>query len=242
MALDGKRIVIIGGASGLGYAVAEGALAGGAQVVLASSNPSKVEAAVARLGPKAQGGVVDVTREAHVATFFAGLGPFDHLVFTAGDWNLAMRGAPLAETELDAMRGLFEIRFWGALSAVKHAHTHIRSGGSVILTGGTIAHRPGPNTRVNTAMAGAVEHLTRGLAVDLAPIRVNAVCPGLTRTEIWDELLGKDRDAAFRGMTERQLLPRPGEPEEVAQAYLYLMRAGYTTGQVVLTDGGATVV
>jgi len=240
MSLSGQRVVIIGGTSGIGFAVAEGAAAAGASVVLASSDAGKVAAAAARL-PGAQGLAIDVTDEVAVAAALAGLGGFHHLAFTAGDWG-GPRRAPLAELDLEAARGVFAVRFWGALAVVKHAHGQIAPGGSITLTDGMIAHRPSKGSAVSTAMAGAVEHLTRGLAVELAPVRVNAVCPGLIRTGVWDSIPEDRRDEQLSRMTARQPLARVGEPQEAAEAYLYLMRGGYTTGQVLRVDGGTSVV
>ncbi len=91
-------------------------------------------------------------------------------------------------------------------------------------------------------MAGAVEHLVHALAVELAPIRVNGVCPGGVRTDVWNAIPAEQREDRFRKMSERLLIRRIGEPDEVAEAYLYLMRGGYTTGQVLRVDGGQTVV
>jgi NAD(P)-dependent dehydrogenase (short-subunit alcohol dehydrogenase family) len=241
MTLRAKRIVIIGGTSGIGFAVAEAALEQHAEVVVASSNPQNVESAVRRLSNGAKGFPVDVRKEEEVSGFFEGVGPFDHLVFTAGDWG-AMAGGSLAETDLGQAGGIFAVRYWGAISAVKHAHKHMPHGGSITLTDGMIAHRPRKGSALRTAMAGAIEHLTRGLAVELAPVRVNAVCPGLVRTDIWNGLPEDKREEQFTRMTERQPLARVGEPEEVAQAYLYLMRGGYTTGQVLHVDGGGSIV
>ncbi len=104
------------------------------------------------------------------------------------------------------------------------------------------AHRPSKGGALSSAMLGAIEHFTRALAVDLAPVRVNAVCPGLILTEIWDSIPKEHRTERLKRMTERQPLPRGGDPAEVAQAYLYLMRGGFTTGQVLKVDGGSSVV
>jgi len=134
------------------------------------------------------------------------------------------------------------VRFWGALTAIKHATPRMPANGSITLTNGMIAHRPRKGTPISTAMAGALEHLTRGLAVDLAPIRVNAVCPAAIRTDVWNSIPEADREPRFAEMTRRQPVARIGEPDEVAEAYLYLMRGGYTTGQVLLVDGGTSVV
>jgi NAD(P)-dependent dehydrogenase (short-subunit alcohol dehydrogenase family) len=240
MSLRSTRIVIVGGTSGIGFAVAEGALKEQARVVVASSNPAKVDAAVKRLPDGASGVTFDVTSESAIEAAFAQLGKFDHLVFTAGDWK-ARRG-PLAELDLEAARWNFAVRFWGALAVVKQAQKSIAPGGSITLTDGMVAHRPSKGSAVATAMAGAVEHLTRGLAVDLAPIRVNAVCPGLIRTEVWDSIPEDRRAEQFERMTKRQPLPRVGEPGEAAEAYLYLIRGGYTTGQVLHVDGGLSVI
>ena len=91
-------------------------------------------------------------------------------------------------------------------------------------------------------MAGAIEHLTRALAVDLAPLRVNAVCPGYILTEVWNSIPEDRREEHLRKMTERQPLARAGTPEEAAESYLYLMRGSFTTGQVLVVDGGMTLI
>jgi NAD(P)-dependent dehydrogenase (short-subunit alcohol dehydrogenase family) len=221
--------------------VAEAALGDGAEVVVASSQPANVEAAVGRLGNRASGHSVDVKDEANVAAFFETVGSFDHLVFTAGDWG--GRGArTLAETDLARAADQAAVRYWGAIAAIKHAYGRMPPGGSITLTNGMVAHRPRKGAPLSTGMAGAIEHLVRGLAVDLAPIRVNAVCPGMIRTDVWNSIPEAGREAAFQQATARQPLPRIGEPAEVAEAYLYLMRGGYTTGQVLIVDGGTSVV
>jgi NAD(P)-dependent dehydrogenase (short-subunit alcohol dehydrogenase family) len=241
MKLDGKRIVVIGGTSGIGYAVAEGAIAEGAEVVVGSSQAANVEAAARKLGNQASGYVIDVKTEANVAAFFARVGPFDHLVHTAGDWG-GRQPRVIAETDLEETQGLFAVRYWGALRAIKHGSPLIREGGSITLTNGMVAHRPRKGGALSTAMAGGIEFLTRGLAFDLTPIRVNAVCPGAINTDVWNAIPAESREATMKRMTERLPIPRVGEPEEVAQAYLYLMKAGYTTGQVLLVDGGGSLV
>ena len=241
MSLSNKRIVVIGGSSGIGYAVADAALADGAGVVIGSSQAANVEAATGKLGNRATGHTIDVKDEPNVAAFFEKVGPFDHLVFTAGDWG--GRGARhITETDLDRAADLSAVRYWGALRAIKHGQPLIREGGSIVLTTGLVAHRPRKGAPISTAMAGALEHLTRGLAVDLAPIRVNIVCPGLIRTEVWNSIPAEGREEQFKQMTARQPLARIGEPAEGAEAYLYLLRAGYTTGQVLHVDGGGSIV
>jgi len=235
--LHGKRVVVIGGSSGVGVAVAEAALAEGASVVVGSSQVGNVEAAVAKLGPGASGYAVDVSDESNVAAFFDTVGAFDHLVFTAGDWGRSFF-APIRDLDIADTQASLAVRFWGALAAVKYGCRTIARDGSITLTGGMLAHRPMKGAPVVTAMAGAAEHLTLGLAMDLAPVRVNAVCLGM---------IGTDRtmtmpEGMLKMFTDRLPLPRIGDPAEAAQAYIYLMRGGYTTGQTVTVDGGAAVV
>jgi len=241
MSLRQQRVAVIGGTSGIGFAVAERAIAEGAQVIVGSSSAGKVDAVLAKL-PGAEAFAVDVKDEASVARFFDRVGAFDHLVFTAGDWGQFFSPASIDDLDIARAKDLFAVRFWGAVAAVKHARKHLRENGSITLTDGTVAHRPRKGAPISTAMAGAVEHLVRALAVELAPIRVNGVCPGAVRTDIWNAIPEAQREDRFKKMTERQLVRRIGEPAEVAEAYLYLMRGGYTTGQVLRVDGGQTTV
>lgn len=235
--LSGKTVVIVGGASGIGFAVAQAARAEGAMVRIASSQAGKVEAAVSRMGPGASGLVVDVTDEASVEALFTALGPIDHLVYTAGDWA-GGAGAPTRDLDLAAAEAGLRVRFWGALRVVKYGCRTLSTHGSITLTDGMFAHRPRKGAPFMTAVLGALEHLTPALAVDLAPIRVNAVCPGLVMTERTLEM----PEAMVKAFTSRLPLPRAAEPSEVAEAYLYLMKGGYTTGQVLKVDGGGAWV
>jgi NAD(P)-dependent dehydrogenase (short-subunit alcohol dehydrogenase family) len=241
MSLRQKRVVVIGGTSGIGLAVAQGAMADGASVIVGSSSPDKVGTTAEKL-PRVESIAVNVKDEGSVAAFFARIGPFDHLVFTAGDWGQFLTGGSIEDLDLARAKDLFAVRFWGAVAAVKHGRKFIREGGTITLTDGTVAHRPRRGAPISTAMAGGVEHLVRALAVELAPIRVNGVCPGAVRTDVWNSIPAEQREEQFKKMTERQLVRRIGEPNEVAEAYLYLMRAGYTTGQVLRVDGGQTTV
>jgi NAD(P)-dependent dehydrogenase (short-subunit alcohol dehydrogenase family) len=195
-----------------------------------------------RLGERASGSAVDVRSEASVAEFFQRIGDFDHLVYTAGDWGPLRGGGAIAQLDLANANATFTVRFWGALAAIKHAQGRISANGSITVTDGVIAHRPRKGAALSTAMAGAIEHLTRALAVDLAPVRVNAVCPGYVITEVWNSIPQERRAEQLRRMTERQPLPRAGDPDEVTEAYLYLMRGSFSTGQVLIVDGGMSLI
>ncbi len=237
MSLDGKRVVVIGGGSGIGFAVAELARELGAEVVIASSRAATVDAARKRLAGST-GRIVDLRDEAGIAGFFHELGAFDHLAITAGDWSGAMF-APTAEIDLAQARDGLTVRFWGALAAAKHCCRTIAKDGSITLTSGMLAHRPMKGAPIATAVGGAVEHLARGLAIDLAPVRVNAVCPGVILTDHVQQTMP---DAMLRSFVEPLPIPRGGSLEEAAKAYVYLMLNSYATGQILPVDGGGLVV
>jgi NAD(P)-dependent dehydrogenase (short-subunit alcohol dehydrogenase family) len=161
-------------------AVAEQAASQGAKVVIASSNAERVQKAIKAVGGEAKGQAVDVSDEGAVETFFAGLGAFDHLVFTAGD---SLHLHDLAATDLKQARRAFELRYWAALAAVKYGSPHIRTGGSIVLTTGIAGQRPHKGWVVAASVCGTIEALTRALAIELAPIRVNAVSPGVVKDQ-----------------------------------------------------------
>ena len=235
-ALNGKKVIVIGGASGVGFAVASAALAAGAEVVVGSSQEPRIQAAAEKLGRGATGRTVDVKDEGSVAAFFDAAGAFDHLVFTAGDWGHMF--GPTRELDIEASKARMEVRFWGAARAAKYAMRQIVKDGSITLTGGMLAHRPMPGAPLVTASAHTTEGLAMGLARDLAPVRVNAVWLGL----IMSEQVLTMGEAAIGRFTAKLPLPRGGTVEEAAEAYLYLMRATYVTGQIVRVDGGGSLV
>src|SRR6202047_2735948 len=237
--LQQKRVVVVGGSSGIGLAVAEQAASQGAKVVIVSSTAERVQKAVECIGGEAQGQAVDVSAEGAVATFFAKLGAFDHLVFTAGD---SLHLHDLASTDLQQARHAFELRYWAALAAVKYGSPHIRKEGSIVLTTGIAGQRPQKGWVIAASVCGTIEALTRALAVELAPIRVNAVSPGVVRTNLWQSMNADAREHLFESVGKSLLVGRVGEACEIARAYLFLMQEGYSTGQTVVLDGGAVLV
>lgn len=236
MALENQHVVIVGGSSGMGLATARVAAGAGASVTIVSSNGQRLDAALAELPDNCEGFVADIRREDDVTALFAHAAPLDHLILTAGD---ALAQRPLADLALDDARQLFEVRFWGAVTAVKHAQPCFNAGGSIVLTSGTIGVRPPPGSAVAAAGAGAIEGLTRGLAVELAPIRVNAVRPGVTRTPMWDGVPAPQRDALFTTLAQHTLTKTTGEADQIAAAHRYLMENSFVTGTVLTVDGGS---
>jgi NAD(P)-dependent dehydrogenase (short-subunit alcohol dehydrogenase family) len=237
--LSEKRIVVLGGSSGIGLSVAQQAVAQGATAIIASSNADRVKQAVATLDGKAEGHTLDLSKERDIRNFFQEIGEFDHLVFTAGD---TLQLNMLEATDLTKARHAFELRYWAALAAVKYASPHIRKDGSIVLTTGIAGQRPHKGWAIAASVCGTIEALTRALAVELAPIRVNAVSPGVVRTNLWQSMSADEREHLFESVGKALPVGRVGEPYDIAQAYLFLMQEGFSTGQTVVVDGGTVLV
>ena len=148
----------------------------------------------------------------------------------------------LATTELQQARHAFELRYWSALAAVKYGSPHIRKEGSIVLTTGIAGQRPRKGWVIAASVCGTIEALTRALAVELAPIRVNAVSPGVVRTNLWQTMNASERERLFESVGNSLPVGRVGEAADIAQAYLFLMQEGFATGQTVVVDGGTVLV
>jgi NAD(P)-dependent dehydrogenase (short-subunit alcohol dehydrogenase family) len=228
---ENQRVVIVGGSSGIGLAVAEEVASQGSEVVIVSSNAERVQKAIKSIGGKTRGDAVDVSDEGAVESFFEKLGAFDHLVFTAGD---SLHVHELALTDLKQARRAFELRYWSAVATVKYGSPQSRKGGS--------GQRPHSGWVIAASVCGTIEALTRALAVELAPIRVNAVSPGVVRTNLWHNMSSADREQLFESVGKRLPVGRVGEAHDIAQAYLFLMKEGFSTGQIFVVDGGTVLV
>lgn len=234
MSLKNKHVLVIGGGSGIGFGIAQGAIAEGAKVTIASRNAERIAEKAKSID--ATGAVLDVTEEANIAAFFKAHTGFDHIAFTAGDTDGLSMGQ-LSDLDLKQAASRFNTRFWGAVAVAKHGAMHLPPGGSFTFTNGMLAHRPMKGMPIVSAGAMAAEGLARGLAVDLAPVRVNCVCPGLIETELFARY-GEARHEMLKAISQKQLIPRPGTPAEAAEAYLTCMRNTFMTGQVLKIEGG----
>jgi NAD(P)-dependent dehydrogenase (short-subunit alcohol dehydrogenase family) len=250
--LENQTVVVIGGTSGIGFAVAKHVLeVTKANVVVASATKDRVENARKRLSELGGGhrvkafvlNVSDPEKLPGAATeLFNKIGTFHHLVYTAGDGFTFMNIENW--TRADGEK-IFNVRYFALLECVKHALPHMPSSrsSSVTLTSATGANRPAPGwALLGSGVSGALTSLCRGLALDLAPIRVNCVCPGVVDTELWEWLEEKHRKVLFEDLGKKFLTGRVGDPEEVAEAYGYLIRSNFVTGQNVTLDGGASLV
>jgi NAD(P)-dependent dehydrogenase (short-subunit alcohol dehydrogenase family) len=244
-----QSILIIGGTSGIGFAAAQLALEQGACVAVASSNPTRISTALDKLKssfPDAQiaGYECDVSKpdiEASLLALFStatdnGAKLLDHIIYTAiGAIDLT----PLAELSSEAIQKAGHFHCLAPMIIGKLTPRFLNPGykSSLIFTSGQIAEKPLKGWTVQCAYATALYGITRALALDLAPRRVNCVSPGATITELWGSLEQREKRAEM--MRERMLLGKVGSPEEVAEAYVYLMRNWNATGSVVGSDGGS---
>ncbi|MFB4278349.1 MULTISPECIES: SDR family oxidoreductase [unclassified Nonomuraea] len=239
MDLQGQRVIVLGGTSGIGLATAEAAARQGAVVTVASSRRASVDHALSRLPGGSGGHVVDLADTRAVGEFFDGVGEFDHLVFTAGEPLTLM---PMDTLDLEAARNFFALRYFGALRAVRAAMPHLRKDGSITLTTGTAKDRPGPGWAVAASICGAMEALTKALAVELAPVRVNVVSPGFVRSPLWSAMDEEERERMYAEVGAAIPVGRVGEVEDIAQAFVFLMTERFATGTVLTVDGGHVLV
>lgn len=237
--LKDKKVLILGGSSGLGLATAIAAAAEGALVTIVSGNQQRVDQALKQLPANAIGHTIDLSQEKNIQQFFAGSGTFDHLVYTAAE-NLRLN--VISNTDLDAARQFFNLRFWSALATIKYGTSHINPGGSINLTGGIAGARPGKGWSIASGICGAMEGFTRAMAIELAPLRVNCVVPGVIKTNLWGSMTEADREQLFTSVGSSLLLKRVGDAADIAQTFCYLMKQTFCTGQCVVVDGGAVLV
>jgi len=240
--LTGRRALFVGGSSGMGLASARLFAGLGAEVILAGRSARRLEVARRSLG--AAGGAAtlafDITKPGQVERALSRLpaGGIDHLVITAA----AVTHGPFAEQPVQAVRAMFDSKFWGAYGLVRAALPHLRDGGAVILFSGVLSRRPGLNCAALGAACAAVEALARGLALELGPrLRVNCIAPGMVRTELHDRVPPERRAAMFAATGTSLPVGRIGTPDEVAAAVLLAATNGYMTGHVLDVDGGHMV-
>jgi NAD(P)-dependent dehydrogenase (short-subunit alcohol dehydrogenase family) len=237
-ALRGTRIVLLDAGLGVGLATATAAIREGASLVVSSREPASLEGVLARLPEGTPGHILDLANEDHVRSFFGGVGAFDHMVISDAE---PFSVEDIVDTPLEQVKGFFNARFWGAYTAAKYGHRLIRPGGSIVLTSGIASIRPRKGWTVAACLCGATDSLARALAIELAPIRVNVVAPGTVRSALWNSTSEATRDAMYQAASEALPLGTIGNVLDIAEAYLFLMRSRYSTGQVIVVDGGAVL-
>lgn len=255
--LHGARILILGGTSGIGFCVAEACLESGAHVTISSSNPDRISSSISRLKssyPSADSRIRGVkcdlsnpdTLESELENLFKATvqgntdGKLDHVIFTAGD---ALSVIKVGELSMQNILKAGQIRFFAPLLLAKFLPTYLVNSrkSSYTVTTGSISEKPIPHWSVVAGYAGGLHSMVRNLALDLKPIRVNGVSPGVVDTELWR--MGKEeKDAFLKGLGEKIPTGVPGHPSDVAESYLAILKDANMDGSMVRTDGGGMLV
>jgi NAD(P)-dependent dehydrogenase (short-subunit alcohol dehydrogenase family) len=236
--LHEQQIVVLGGSSGIGLAVAELALAAGARVTVIARDRARLALAAARLGNGVTTRSADFNDPAALEAALAHLAHIDHVYVAAGTAEFA---SALADPAAEKFKTIQD-RVLGSMEAVKLIAGRMPPGGSFVFTGGVSTDRPVAGAWGTSVSTAAIEQLARTLAVDLAPLRFNAISPGWTDTPMWDPLLGADKAAVFASIAEKLPVRRLATPHEVAEAVLLLMRVRAITGEILHVDGGGRLV
>ena len=233
MLLAGQKVVVVGGSSGIGLSTAELAKSEGADVTIASRNAERLKAAAEKLGVKSM--PADVTSDESVAQLFQQCGMVNHVVVTAAQ----LRTGPFKTVPMEDVRATMEAKFWGAWRVARAAQ--IKPGGSLTLVSGFLSVRPRPAAAIVGATNGALESLARSLALELAPVRVNAISPGIIDTPMMDRFSGGTDEGRARVIAQEPV-GRMGKPEEIASAVLWLCSdaAAFMVGHAMVMDGGQT--
>lgn len=234
-----EHVVVLGGTSGIGLATAKAALAQGYAVTILGRDPARLAAALAELGQAARGQTLDALDRPALDAFFADAGAgFDHLVLSVATGG----GAGLFPgLDLDVLRRAIEGKVLAFFQALQAALPSIRRDGSVTFVTAASAKGAGRGTAGLAANNGALNAAIAPLAVELAPLRINAVCPGLIQTPIFDGWPEAVRRQVHERI-ERTPAGRPGQPEEVAAAILFLIQNQFVTGTQLDVDGGIRLI
>ncbi len=233
--LTGKQVLIIGGSSGIGLATAKAAAEAGAKVTIAARTQARLDEAAAEIGHGAVARAIDTSDDDSVEEFFRN-SVWDHVVASA----VAGGRGRLPDMKMPDALAVMNTKFWGYFRIARAAK--ISPTGSLTFIGGKLAHRPVAGTSLIASVNSAIEGLTRGLAVDLAPTRVNTISPGVIDTPLWDQMSAGAREAMYTKAAETLPARRIGQPEDVAQALVFLMTNPFATGMVMNLEGGALLV
>jgi len=225
--LRGQTVVVLGGSSGIGFAVAELAAAEGARVFACSRS--------GKAPPTAERRKIDISDREGLGKVLQAARPIDHLVHSIGS---RFGATPVASLDEALLPSAFEVKIFSAVHAVRLALPHLSDAASITFTSGQVSRKFGVGSLVKGALNSAVDAAGRHLAKELAPRRVNVVSPGLVDTSLWGEEGSESRKAMVDRAASALPVRRIGQPVDLAKAYLFLMTDSFVTGAVLDVDGG----
>ncbi|QKR99925.1 SDR family oxidoreductase [Sphingomonas sp. CL5.1] len=231
--LTGKRVLVVGGSSGIGKATAHLFARANAAVFVAARQSERLDCAAAKLG--ATPIALDTRDNAAVEAVFSDAQPFHHVIVSASQTEVGS----VAHLPLDDAKAAMESKFWGAYRIARAAR--IEPSGSLTLVSGVLGVRPNAASVLLGAINAALEGLVRGLALEMAPIRVSAISPGTVDTPLWSGLPEEKRGALFAATANRLPVGRVGQPDDIAAAILFTAINGFVTGTTIRVDGGGTI-
>lgn len=229
--LTNKKIIIVGGSSGIGLQLASDLISQHAEVIIASRSVEKLERVAHRFSNNVTCCQLDASNEASVKQFFVEVGNFDHLIVTIKPVHLTHS---FSSADINKARDAFDAKFWGQYYLSRHCLSAISPSGSILLTSGIASQRGYSGFSIVAAINGAVESLVKSLAVEIAPIRVNAVCPGFIERYVADA----ERFTSVKSLGAHLPLNRLGSHIEISDAYQFLLKNQYATGTILTVDGG----
>lgn len=233
--LDGKSVLVAGGTSGAGLALAKAAAALGATVHLIGRSGEKLATAQALIGERAVAHQADIGDEAAVRALAARIGTVDHLVSTAA----ILTFKPFLEMSNGEMDGILTSKLWGPVYLVRHFAPAMTRDGSITFVSGSAAYKASAGGSMVAAANAAMDGLARTLAVELAPIRVNVVSPGVFDSATWDMLPAASRAQVLDSIGRSLPVGRVGTVDDIADAILFFINNGFASGTVLQVDGGA---
>ena len=237
-ALQGQTVVLFGGTSGIGLAAAIQAKAASAKVIVIGSNAERAQQAATANGLDGWR-AADVTRSETITTALADIAQVDHLVLLAGSFV----AGKVRDAEVDYLQRAFDERVWASVHAIRALGDRLSKNGSITFISGALSDRPNAfGTAVLGAASAAMEALARGLALELAPTRVNALSPGITDTPLLSRAFGDGLDAFVSSLKDKLPQHRLVTAAEAGAAVVFLMTNGGMNGQTLHIDGGSRLV
>jgi NAD(P)-dependent dehydrogenase (short-subunit alcohol dehydrogenase family) len=237
-----QHLLIVGGSSGMGLALAQKTLQLGAEVTLVGRSLERLAAAQHQLpyAERLHTVAADVTREDEVVRLFSAAVAYNHIVTTAADITGVYELLP--QLSVERVRAMLDSKLIGPWLLAKYGAPRLKAGGSITFTSGIAARRPAARGSAVAAANGGLESMVYALAIELAPIRVNAVSPGWTDTPIWQGIVGDRKESVLNEMARRLPVGRVGQPSDIADAIAAVIQNGFITGIVVHVDGGQRLV